>query len=316
MTPVTPTSGLVIFERAPLPSGTGFTGAISEVALFKDTVLSTTDRQLLEANQGNYYGVTVNHFDLEAQAYITAVETADGQALEQSVKVAINSFVVGCKADGIWEAIKSSCIMAGARTLAGALVPLKGTAPTNFNFVSGDYNRKTGLKGDGNTKSINTNRPGNSDPQNNNHMGVWVSVAEANNIVGTYIGHGLGLSMASHIFVNKIVNLPEGDLAFRSRTGVADVSAGRGSSTGLIGLSRSSSTDYLSRDTNETTVRNQTAQGVLSLDNFVFARSDINDAPQSYTNARISFYSIGESLDLTLLDTRVTNLISEIDTAI
>lgn len=73
-------------------------------------------------------------FDPDAAAYIAAVEAADGQPLEPAVKTAINSFVVGCKADGIWAAIKAACILAGARTLSGALVPLAGTAPTNFNF--------------------------------------------------------------------------------------------------------------------------------------------------------------------------------------
>jgi hypothetical protein len=103
-------------------------------------------------------------FDTDAQAYITAVETADGAALEEGVKTAINNFVVDCKADGIWSAIKASCILAGARTLNGALVPLAGTAPTNFNFVSGDYNRKTGLVGDGISKYLNSNRANNADP--------------------------------------------------------------------------------------------------------------------------------------------------------
>jgi hypothetical protein len=73
-------------------------------------------------------------FDSNALTYINAVEAADGQALELNVKLVINDFVVGCKADGIWDAIKASCILAGARTLPGALVPLVGSAPTDFNF--------------------------------------------------------------------------------------------------------------------------------------------------------------------------------------
>jgi hypothetical protein len=36
--------------------------------------------------------------DVNAAAYIAA----DGAALEAGVKTAINTFVVGCKADGIW----------------------------------------------------------------------------------------------------------------------------------------------------------------------------------------------------------------------
>jgi hypothetical protein len=40
--------------------------------------------------------------DADAVAYIAAVEAADGQALETATRMAINSFVKGCKADGIW----------------------------------------------------------------------------------------------------------------------------------------------------------------------------------------------------------------------
>jgi hypothetical protein len=108
--------------------------------------------------------------DPDAEAYIAAVEAADlaadptAEPLETATKVAIHSFVKGCKADGIWPAIKASCILAGARTLNGALVPLAGTAPTNFNFISGDYNRKTGLVGDGSTKYLDSNRNDTSEP--------------------------------------------------------------------------------------------------------------------------------------------------------
>ena len=60
--------------------------------------------------------------DPDAAAYITAVEAADTAAgspggLEERTKIAIDNFVLGCKADGIWTAIKASCILAGARTL-------------------------------------------------------------------------------------------------------------------------------------------------------------------------------------------------------
>ena len=86
------------------------------------------------------------NYDTNASAYIDAVEAADGQALETATRYAINDFVIGCKQDGIWNAIKASCILSGARTLAGALVPLVGTAPTNNGFigVGTDYVRKTG----------------------------------------------------------------------------------------------------------------------------------------------------------------------------
>jgi hypothetical protein len=52
--------------------------------------------------------------DTDAANYAMRVEAADGEPLEADVFSAINDFVLGCKADGIWDAIKASCILAGA----------------------------------------------------------------------------------------------------------------------------------------------------------------------------------------------------------
>ena len=127
--------------------------------------------------------------DADAAAYIAAVEAADQQSLEIPVQVAIHSFVKGCKTDGIWPAIKASCILAGARTLNGALIPLVGPAPTNNNFVAGDYDRETGLVGDGSTKYLDSNRASNADPQDNIHQACFVSNLPTVNLV--FMGVGL-----------------------------------------------------------------------------------------------------------------------------
>jgi hypothetical protein len=79
-----------------------------------------------------------------------------------------------------WDAIKASCILCGARTLAGALVPLVGTAPTNVadNFVSGDYTRggaTPGLKGDG-TSYLDSGRANDADPQDSKHLAFFADV--------------------------------------------------------------------------------------------------------------------------------------------
>jgi hypothetical protein len=49
---------------------------------------------------------------------------------------------------------------------------------------------------------------------------------------------------------------------------------------------------------------------------FVFAQNTISTGAQSHTTSRFAFYSIGESLDLAALDTRVSNLITAIGAAI
>jgi hypothetical protein len=59
-----------------------------------------------------------------------------------------------------------------------------------------------------------------------------------------------------------------------------------------------------------------TSVAVNTLNIAVFARRNGVSALDIYSNARLAFYSIGESLDLALLDTRVTTLISNIAAAI
>lgn len=105
-----------------------------------------------------YLGAAVS--DADAQTYLRAVEAADEQALEQGVQQAVNQFVIGCKADGIWDPAVQLLLFCGARTLAGATIPLKGATPINQGFLSGNYDRKLGLGDASNTsKYVNTNVP-------------------------------------------------------------------------------------------------------------------------------------------------------------
>jgi hypothetical protein len=96
--------------------------------------------------------------DPDALTYLAAVAAADGAPVEVGVATAVDDFFKGCKADGTFSALKAACILCGARTLAGALVPLAGDAPTNNNFVDADYNRETGLIGNGSTKYLDSSR--------------------------------------------------------------------------------------------------------------------------------------------------------------
>jgi len=245
--------------------------------------------------------------DAAAAVYIAAVEAADGQSLEAGVKTAINTFVVGCKADGIWDAIKASCILSGARTLSGALVPLKGTAPTNNNFVSGDYDRKTGLVGDGSTKYLNSNRAANADPQNSHHMATYRTLASDS---GALLGNIKDPSW-------DILDTETGVLRTfsRSQTGTSTGITGTNNITGFIGLSRSSSSAVLGRAKSQSSSLSTTSVTPVSELITVFSRN-LNGIPQTFNASRLAFYSIGESLDLALLDARVTTLISAYAAAI
>jgi hypothetical protein len=241
--------------------------------------------------------------DSDAAAYIIAVEAADTQSLETGVKSAINDFVVGCKDDGIWNAIKASCILAGARTLTGALVPLVGTTPTNNNFASGDYNRKTGLVGNESTKYLNSNRAGNADPQNSKHVSVYATSLPTTTSKPLLGQHRLNTeATGATLIYNTLTRLHDG----ASSTYVA--------SAGFIGASRSESANYVRRNDSANTTLTQASSTPVSRNIVLFA-DNLENAP-TYSNARFAFYSIGESLDLALLDARVTTLIDDIDAAI
>jgi hypothetical protein len=244
------------------------------------------------------------NYDTNASAYIDAVEAADSQALETATRYAINDFVIGCKSDSIWNAIKASCILSGARTLAGALIPLTGTAPTNFNFVSGDYNRKTGLVGNGSTKYLDSNRNNNTDPQNNNHNAVYATtLADSNFLTGAT---GPECNDAGSNGING-----SGFSRSRSTTGSASAVT---AVAGFFGISRSVSSNYNNRvsSTNETI--SVASNGLFNTNVLIYRRS-CSGSP-AYTASRIAFYSIGENLDLALLDARVTALINAFAAAI
>jgi len=242
--------------------------------------------------------------DPDAAAYIAAVEAADGEALETGVQVAIHSFVKGCKNDGIWDAIKASCILAGARTLAGALVPLVGAAPTNYNFVAGDYNRETGLIGDGSTKYLDSNRNNNSDPQDNFHMSCYRTSGTQRNEL--FMGTDSTAEAGSSVFL-QLTTL----FVIRCRTlGAQGLSV---NPLNFIGISRSASGFYVRRVNASNAIISTPSDGNRSQNINVFAGGGVASGKAT---CRIAFYSIGESLDLALLDTRVTDLMTAIGVAI
>ena len=254
----------------------------------------------------DFNGVT----DPDAGAYIAAVEAADGnQLLEFAVGKAINDFVVGCKADGIWNAIKASCILAGARTLSGALVPLAGSAPTNINnnFVDSDYNRKTGLKGNGindsTGKRLNTNFAENAVPQNSIHASIYISQQAS--------------ALKYHLFGTDNQNATgiwnSGGTATQLFSRNAQQTHSINNPTGFIGSSRFASNQTAARGNSaDQTISTLSSAGVNTGTFYVFSPSTVNQL----SDGRLAFYSIGEALDLAKLDARVTALINAFGAAI
>jgi len=244
-------------------------------------------------------------FDADAQAYMTAVESADTQALEPAVRTAINAFVVGCKADGIWDAIECSCLLAGPRTLTGALIPIKGAAPTNIGpFVSGDYERTTGLVSNGSTKVLNSNYSHTFDNQNNRHLAVYYQTPPN-------FGIGLGTtdSGTSQIAITTTSQL------FRVTRGADSTRTDTISGASFGGAERSSGSTITGRYGGTTYSFTQVSATPLAGNVVIFGRGT-PASPQNVTTSRLAFYSLGRSLNLALLDARITAYLSEIGAAI
>jgi hypothetical protein len=201
-------------------------------------------------------------------------------------------------------AIKASCILAGARTRLGALTPLVGTAPTSFNFVDGDYNRKTGLVGNASTKYLTQSNPA-TPLQNSAHEAVYISnsssVSAATHLAEWPSSGTDGRTQITSLTLQLFVRC-------RENTGATTSSGG----LGFNGISRSGSASYLRRVSAANTTVTQASTGIPNQTIHVFT----NPALDQYSNARLAFYSIGESLDLALLDARVTDLINAFGAAI
>lgn len=243
--------------------------------------------------------VAINIFDADAIRYILAVEAADGQKLEFTVRQAIINFVKGCKSDGIWDSIKSSAILAGARTLNGALIPLIGDAPIQQDAVNGwVYDRKIGLRNaDQSNAYILINRLNNADPQDNNHNALYVSNYANGVVLGTFK-----------------INDPRNTIssaAVRNRTGTAYFNS---ATTGFIGHSRNSSNSFEYRNNQITTTVSSVSEPPLATNILLFRDGPTNGV--AVNKSTVSFYSVGEALDLSKLDNRVKQLMLDFDSAI
>jgi hypothetical protein len=243
-------------------------------------------------------------FDPDARDYILRVEAADGDRLESSVRSAINDFVLGCKADGIWTSIKASCIMAGARTVAGAITPLAGNAPISYNFVSGDYSRQLGLLGDGSSKFLNTQyNSATFFQQNNNHISVYVTSAPSSSTTAkTFIGN-IANPAPRMILTKGLANEFGVKLSSSATTSIAS----DGITNGFKGGARNGSNTAIGRTSQSNTSIATTASQITGTQPMgVFATG----SGTIFLDARMSFYSMGTYLDLSLLDTRVTTLMN------
>ena len=252
---------------------------------------------------------------------VTAADVAAGNTLglELGVTDAFNTCLQALVADGILgvsggvlaqaaSLIKASCAMQGARTLPGALVPLAADmpAPTNVGpFVAGDYSRRTGLGDPANvSKHLNSNYAFPTSLQNNCSMAMFSSVDGTTGIEMGWVdlsGTGSFLSSATSRLYNT-----GGSTFFPSDT----------TATGFRAISRASSASFTYRRAGANETASITSSAVTHEAMGVLARRRQSSVVDSFSNARLNFYSFASALDLAILDTRITALSNAIQAAI
>jgi|GEM_PF-1515520 len=256
-------------------------------------------------------------FDPDAEDYIRRIFAA-GSFVVPHVQIAIERFVIGCKSDpspvaGVsnWAAIKACCLLAGPQTLVGSLIPLRGPAPANWNgnFVENDYDPLLGLKGDGSTKRLPINWASTADPQDNCHAAVWVTEPiTVTNSQGKYLA-------VTNSNGGSARNL--GWSANRSdRAGSTCNNGGINSPTNraaawpsFFGVSRHQADIYLERVSGATDSVNKASAPPAAGGLVLFGRSNLT---QDMSNARIAFYSAGESVTMEPLDNRLRRYLRDI----
>ena len=248
--------------------------------------------------------------DPDALRYIAAVQQADGATLEPAVRKAITDFITGCKQDGIWSAIKASCILAGARTLAGINVPLKGGTPTFNAFTASEYDRKTGLTATGATQYIDTGRAGNADGQNDLHFAVYISEAHTGAASGSYIAAGnLNQTTSSGLFRSAGL----GSHTYRIRgANIAQLTTPPGA---FAGVRVDASTAVAYGDSVNTNSSAGTATAVAN-NWWVLGNNSSGLTNQFPCDGRVAFYSIGSAISDDSLLVRIAALYAAIGAAI
>lgn len=207
-----------------------------------------------------------------------------------------------------WDNLESAASFVGVG-IEGVTVPLKSTMPTltNNNFVAGDLNVLTGLKGDGSTKYIDTGTKFNDCPQNDFSMSVNVTETLLESNSGNYLAYQSFVDGVSQIASSNDSGVSNNDLVIRCQTRNANIISNQGSVEDFTGVSRELSTEYLvqygASSTTITRASQAPANQIISL---------FGSPAVSKTNARFATFHIGRSLDMPTLRGLQNTLISEI----
>ena len=251
-----------------------------------------------------YFGATQVYssasFSAEAQNYFDRLDTA-GDTTYVDYKQPLANYIDGLVTLGgaYWDDMLSATSFVGVG-IQGVTVPLRDgmTVPTNNNFVAGNLNQLTGLKGDASTKYISTGVNATSLSLNDNSISVYLTESrDATN--KRYMGNSVAAN-SIEILANST--------GFRSKnfSSQLDINGTSVSSSGIIGISRDNSANY---DWRYETSGNVANTSVLILGGTI----NVFKSDSIPTAARLATYHVGPALNLATLEGLQNTLISEVE---
>jgi hypothetical protein len=242
--------------------------------------------------------------DPTAATYIAAVEAADGQSMNTTIKIAVNDFFVGLKADaspnsGVsnYQALTQFFLFFAAKTLAGSLVPCKGNVPINTGLVSGDFTVKQGLTSSVG-KFLGSTYNGNFFAQDNNSGFGWMT-ALPTDTNGFVLTDGLNVTGAYMLLPR---GTPSNDVAVRSQSNTADIVTPL--TLGFVGTSRNSSTQFNIRTNGTTSTITRTSQTPRAVERLYL---NAPGAAGAFTG-KLGAAGQGAAITMSALDSRLTTL--------
>jgi hypothetical protein len=278
-------------------------------------------------------------FDLDAAAYITAVENEQADFFSEKQKRGYDKFVRGLKQNNLWDSIDVACILGNAGSLSAAMIPIKsiGPSPSAVNFDSGQYDPRGGLKGEKELVSPNGYIDSDFsyfDRVKDFHGFIYTTPVEVTSGTQAFFGNGPGGNVNKNVALLIPAIYPNGITA---RTGTGLNSLGPvddfgQQGNGYYGIKGITITEGFSEDEHHGRIysgfdTNDDGNIVVTIaaeDNVasdespilqssinVLATKDSSENPITFSGATIAFFSFGQYLTQSQLQT-YNDLIEEL----
>lgn len=279
-------TGLINYPPQPGPTGaTGPAGSPDTATEVKTKLESNSDTNTVNDAEKIALGRLENR--ISAQSYIDAIETADISPMSDIRKAQLADLIAGLKTANAFYG-HSFRVLQGPSTLDGIFASGQGGTVTNSGFVDADVD-EYGLTGDGTAKYLQTDWAGNAQGQDDFCVSIYVTRAVTDSAdnkayYGNTTGGASGSIQLNKSTSDKILTRAKATMAKVSTLDASDV-------TGLISMSRGSSTQYRVRLNGTTETYTTTTDDNLATPLRFFSR--LGD---SFADASLSFISYGPAL--------------------